>query len=273
MSRNGHALFVGRFEMRGGVRFEAHHHPVHQLAWSEQGILAVTIGERTWVLPSTRALWIPAGLVHVTAASSPATMLSAYFARRSVIRWKEPTVIAMSPLARELVRFLASAPKPAAAIHARKLLFAILAPLSVSTVSAPCPEDPRARRVADALLANPADPRELAALGKKAGASARTLARLFVTETGMTFGEWRTRVRIRVALEALANGASVTEVAARVGYQRVSAFGAAFRRQTGTTPSRYFAEDFSSRGESRVRGLSARGTSPRTGSGSSRRSS
>lgn len=253
MSRNGHPTFglprdagavvVGRFEMHIGQRFDAHRHPVHQLAWSEQGILAVTISERTWVLPSTRALWIPAGLVHTTEASSPGTMTSSFFRVAGCpVKWKTPTVVAMTPLTRELVRCLASERlKPTALKHAQRLLFETIEPLSVTALGAPSPRDPRAVRIAAALLKNPADNRDLSAFGKSAGASARTLARLFVAETGMTFGEWRAQARVQAALVHLAAGESVANVAERVGYSSASAFIAAFRRQTGSSPSTYFA--------------------------------
>lgn len=259
MSRNGHPVFspscggaivVGTFDMRIGQRFSAHSHPEHQLAWSESGILAVTIDAQTWILPSTRALWIPAGLVHTTDASSPATMTSAYFRkRRCSIRWKEPTVVSMSPLCRELVRLLARrdvARGPRS--HAQRLLLATLEPLSTSAIATPILRDPRARRVADALEKNPADARSLGAFGKAAGASARTLARLFQEEAGMTFGEWRARARMRAALVQLASGAPVNVVAGEVGYASPSAFIAAFRRQTGMSPRAYFPDRRSASG-------------------------
>lgn len=50
-------------------------------------------------------------------------------------------------------------------------------------------------------------------------------------------GRWRTLLRMRVALEQLAAGHPVGVVARHVGYATPSAFVAAFRRETGTTPS------------------------------------
>lgn len=104
----------------------------------------------------------------------------------------------------------------------------------------PLPEDPRARRVADALLRDPADARTLAAFGKHAGASARTLARLFLAETGAPFGQWRAHLRLCAALSHLAVGVPVGDVAGRVGYASASAFVAAFRRLLGVSPGAYF---------------------------------
>jgi AraC-like DNA-binding protein len=87
---------------------------------------------------------------------------------------------------------------------------------------------------------NPADQRTLAEWGRTVGASERTLARAFVTGTGLPFGRWRTLLRIQSALPLLAAGDPVSRVAPRVGYETASAFVAAFRRETGLTPSAYF---------------------------------
>jgi AraC-like DNA-binding protein len=83
--------------------------------------------------------------------------------------------------------------------------------------------------------------RTLAAWAREIGVSDRTLARLFVRETGMTFAGWRQQLRLIRALEALAAGRSVTEAAMDVGYDSPSSFIAMFRRSLGTTPSQYFA--------------------------------
>lgn len=70
----------------------------------------------------------------------------------------------------------------------------------------------------------------------------RTLVRLFPTQTGMTFREWRQQCRLLRALELLAAGDSVTRVALKLGYEDSSSFIAMFKRSLGTTPTRYFKD-------------------------------
>ena len=106
----------------------------------------------------------------------------------------------------------------------------------------PSAADRRLTRIAETLLADPADPRTLADWAQSIGASERTLARLFTRETGMTFGQWRQQVRLLAALARLACGGSVTDVAFDLGYASQSAFIAMFRRTLGKTPGRYFSE-------------------------------
>lgn len=100
--------------------------------------------------------------------------------------------------------------------------------------------DPRARRVAESLRADPGDGRELTELAREAGSSPRTLLRIFIAETGMTFNQWRTPARIQAATGYLAEGLPVGRVSERVGYATPSAFVAAFHRVTGHTPTGYF---------------------------------
>lgn len=75
--------------------------------------------------------------------------------------------------------------------------------------------------------------------GRDVGASGRTLARAFLAETGVPFGRWRNRARLHAALTPPADGEPVGKVARRIGYASPSAFVAAFRRGTGTTPASY----------------------------------
>jgi len=115
-----------------------------------------------------------------------------------------------------------------------------LTPVPVTTIQVRLPSGEPARRVARALRANPSDRRTLEQWGREVGASGRTLARAFVTGSGVPFGRWRTLLRLQAALPMLAAGEPVSRVASRVGYDTPSAFVAAFRRETGMTPAAYF---------------------------------
>lgn len=155
-------------------------------------------------------------------------------------------VVHVSPLLRELLVRVAALPHPyplggseerVVRLILDEIHAAPVAPLHLAT-----PRDERLRRVAEALLSDPSDTRPLAAWAKMVGATARTLARAFVRETGTTFGAWRQQVRLLRALELLGDGEAVTSVALDLGYESPSAFIAMFRRALGTTPSRYFRE-------------------------------
>jgi AraC-like DNA-binding protein len=101
------------------------------------------------------------------------------------------------------------------------------------------PRDKRLRLICETLLAAPGDQRTLEQWASSANASARTLARLFVAETGLSFGAWRQQARVLEAMGRLGSGQPVTQVAFDLGYESVSAFSAMFRRASGASPRHY----------------------------------
>jgi AraC-like DNA-binding protein len=225
-----------------GHGFDLHSHDFHQVAATASGALVVAADRRRWVLPRTRGLWIPAGTPHAIETSGPATMLAAYVdPGRCPVEWRSPTVFDATGLGGALIERLATADlPPEQRARTEAVMWDVMQPLTVTTLSPPLPRDDRARRVADALLADVTDGRSLAAWGRVVGASARTLARLFVADTGMGFERWRTAARLAAALPLLADGAAVSATAYAVGYGSPSAFVAAFRREIGVTPAEYF---------------------------------
>jgi AraC-like DNA-binding protein len=238
----GYAVTVATFPMAAGFRFDWHTHADHQLAWASSGVLTVVTSAGTWVLPPTRALWIPAGLPHETLASGQATMQTLYIRPDLCpISWPQPTPVAARQLLAELIGYLDSEPldEPRRA-RAEAVLVDLLEPVTMATIEVRLPVDERAREVADALRGDPADRRTLSEWGRHVGASGRTLARSFLADTGVPFGRWRTLLRLQAALPALAAGQPVSNVARHVGYETPSAFVAAFRRETGLTPAAYF---------------------------------
>jgi AraC-like DNA-binding protein len=236
------AVIAATFPMPAGVVFDWHVHDDHQLAWAASGVLTVRTESADWVLPPTRALWIPAGLKHETLAAGTATMRSLYIRPdRSPASWADPVPVAVGPLLRELIGYLDTDDLGAGErARAEALLADLLRPVPMTAIEIRMPGDERAADVAARLLADPADGRTLAEWGTEVGASARTLARAFRAGTGMTFGQWRCLARLHAALPRLAAGQAVSTVARHVGYQTASAFVAAFRGQTGHTPAAYF---------------------------------
>ncbi|MGX1806744.1 AraC family transcriptional regulator [Nocardia sp. NPDC055321] len=236
-------IVVGRFPLTAGEWIPPHSHTHHQLAWTRRGVLGVAIDDSHWVLPPTRALWIPAGVVHRTGTTRGATLISLYLdPARSARNWPNPTPVGVDGLLAHLITHLTRRDLPEdARMRAEAVLLDLLCPLPALPIEVPELTDPRARRVADALLADPADPRGLDAHGRDIGVSRRTLTRLFVHDTGMSFDRWRTHARLQAALPQLAEGQPVSRVAAAVGYATPSAFLAAFRRVVGTSPHRYLA--------------------------------
>jgi AraC-like DNA-binding protein len=222
------------------------HHDHAQLMYAAHGILNVTTALGRWILPPGRALWIAAGTEHGLEVRRPVT-LNVLFLRTSMERlpdWSGCLVVNVTPLLRELITasvgFAWDYPSDSAAARLSRVLIDQLSVMSQAPVDLPEPKDPRAVRVAQLVREEVADRRPLAVLAPLAGASTRTIERLFATETGMSFGAWRHRHRLIIALELLAQGGSVADAGYAVGFESPSSFIAAFRAMFGITPGRYF---------------------------------
>src|SRR5277367_1191100 len=225
-----------------------HQHPRAQLLHAIEGALRVETEAAQFVLPPGTGLWMPARTLHVTRMPEGLRM-RALFLRADAARAGPGAVmvVAVSPLLRELI--LAACEEPVAwdergpashiaALALHEISRAATGLLQVGPLQVPTCRVRRLRRVAEALLADPADPRGLGAHAQAAGASERTLARLFRKETGMTFQQWRRQVRLTEGLARLAQGETPPRAAAAVGYASSPAFGAAYRAAFGTTPGR-----------------------------------
>ncbi|MFW0790550.1 helix-turn-helix domain-containing protein [Gordonia sp. CPCC 205333] len=242
LPRGTSAMVVGAARLPAGVEIPEHRHAQHQIVWAPTGVLTVVAVSRSWVLPPTRALFVPAGTPHVTGSRDGADLRGVYLEPDlATTSFVTPTLLRVSRLLHELFDHLISTELgDAQRERAQALVFDLLEPIDVIPVGAPMPVDDRAVALAMMWLTNPTDQRSLAELAAEAGFSSRTAARLFDAETGMTAGQWRTQARLAAALPLLASGVAVSRVAPRVGYATSSAFVDAFRRYTGVSPARYF---------------------------------
>jgi AraC-like DNA-binding protein len=228
-----------------GFRLDPHTHEQGQLVYAAVGALATTTERGTWVAPANRVTWTPPGFAHshrfygrtdarlVTVPLDLCGELLPY-----------PSVFAVSPLLREVILALTDRPESRPGAHRRLLAVAVdeLSDPPEQSLHLPEPDDDRLRAVTDLLHADPARPATLGELGRAAGASERTLSRLFHSELGMSFHRWRTVLRIHHALVHLTDGRSVTDTAVACGWSNPSSFIHAFVEVVGQTPGRYQAE-------------------------------
>ncbi|GAA3587461.1 helix-turn-helix transcriptional regulator [Amycolatopsis ultiminotia] len=237
-------LCVDRDTARDRELLHLHSHPEPMLTWSSTATLLGTVASRDWLIPPGYGLWVPGGIEHAGSVLHAGEMVTITFsADRCPLTWTQPTSFAVGPLLREITTHLHDiAPGDHTRPAAEALMFELLTPLPAHHIHVTMPADSRARAIAEALLARPADQRELAAWADHVHASVRTLSRLFRAETGLTFADWRAQVRIRAAVPMLAGGTPVNATARAVGYRKPSAFIAAFRRVTGQTPGTYLPQ-------------------------------
>jgi AraC-like DNA-binding protein len=221
-----------------------HAHPRGQLIFASRGVMRVVSRRNIWVVPPSQAVWMPPETEHEVYFPGEVSLRNLFIDPSvTVYLPNKCTVIKVSPLLRELILkavAVGDAYSPESAGH--RLMMVILDELrhaEATPLFLPLGRDKRLSRVIEALLANPGDKLELKEWATIAGASPRSLARLFVRETGLTFGGWRKRLLLIEAIDRLGRGENVTRVAFDLGYQSLSAFIEMFRCALGASPGRY----------------------------------
>jgi AraC-like DNA-binding protein len=227
-----------------GGASSAQTHPRGHLVYAARGVLSVHTERGTSIVPANRVAWTPGGFTHYHRAHGHTDMRIVFLpAALARLAPGHPAVFTASGLAREILLALTGPRDYDRAARARlhRVLVDELREAREQPLQLPEPRDDRLQAIAGLLYEEPGDNTSLAGLGQRAGASARTLSRLFHDELGMTFYEWRTQLRIYHALVLLADGHDTTRVAHACGWANPSSFITAFTAIIGTTPGRHRA--------------------------------
>lgn len=222
-----------------------HSHEKHQLLYATEGVMVVYSALNQWTVPPNRGIWMPAGQVHSLRCVGTLKMRSVFVRPDRFPNMPgEPKTVSISPLLSELIKASVSL-KPPYAEDSRDarimhLILDELAILPALPLSLPQPVDPRLQRICLALQEEPGDASTVAHWSERLHLDQKTIQRLFRKETGMTFGQWRQQARLLLALERIAVGEKVIDIALELGYDSPSAFTSMFRKQFGKTPSQFF---------------------------------
>jgi AraC-like DNA-binding protein len=229
---------------RLGELIPLHMHRRGQLLHAVTGVMRVETAQAAWIVPPARALWLPPELPHSVAMRSHRIEMRTLYIDPAPCEAlpRQAVLVEISGLLRELILALLEEPvdydESGRGGTVAQLILTELGRLQERRLDVPMPRDPRALRVARALLDNSSLDLDLDRFAEQAGASRRTLARLFRSETGLGFAEWRARLRAIDGLARLSDGASVAETASAVGYASASAFSAMIHRTLGSPPRR-----------------------------------
>ncbi|MGF1700819.1 helix-turn-helix transcriptional regulator [Photobacterium makurazakiensis] len=226
-----------------------HHHNFSQLVFACSGVMIVETHENLWVIPSQRAVWIPAGTLHKVSMHGHAEMRNFYvqaeYGNDKELP-KQSFVLNVTPLMRELLLHLATIDLETADKHeVERLIKVVLDQLRSAhqiTFYLPVATDTRLVTICEALIAAPSNHDSLNEWASRINTSSRTLSRLFRKELGMSFIDYRQQVRLFEALKQLAKGKSVTIVAMEAGFSSQSAFNRLFKRSFGVTPGNFFSQ-------------------------------
>ncbi|MDQ8730245.1 helix-turn-helix transcriptional regulator [Bradyrhizobium sp. LHD-71] len=238
---------VGLTMVTTGIELDFHHHRKAQLLLSMRGVLTCELEGGLWIVPPQSAIWIPGGLSHSIRAAGAIEGYNAFIEPRIVTNLPPNCcTISVTPLLRELLirsaSFPLAYPEGGMETHLVALLLDEIAMAQIGKLHLPMPTDHRLRKIVDMMMADPSDQETMEVWARRAGLSERTLARMIAHETGMTFSRWRQQLNIMLALQWLAAGATIQQVAIDLGYESASSFTTMFRKALGTSPGRYMAE-------------------------------
>ena len=248
--KSGDGIHMVARNYRKGTRLDTHMHREAQLVYAARGTMQVTTPKGRWLVPPDRAVWVPARLEHSIDVLADIQMRTLYFDLKWLKREDRSDsldaefVVRVSRLLHESILALFDGrDDPDRTDLLIRLAVLELHQAEDPTTFIPLPHEPRCRRAADIMLADPTRPHDIETLAREIGTSARTLSRLFSAETQLSFKSWCQRARIAAAIQKLSVDASVSvkQLAADLGYASVPAFSHAFRQVTGKTPTEFVA--------------------------------
>jgi AraC-like DNA-binding protein/mannose-6-phosphate isomerase-like protein (cupin superfamily) len=224
---------------------EPHSHAKHQLIYAIEGVMVVHSGLSQWTVPPSRGIWMPSGHVHSIRCVGALKMRSVFVRPDQFPQLPgETRAVSISALLSELIKtsVTIAAPIDADTREARilRLIVDELTLLPTLPLHLPQPADPRIGAICATLQTDPGDGSTLADWSARLNLDEKTIQRLFHKETGMTFGQWRQQARLLLALERIAVGEKIIDVAGALGYDSPSAFTTMFKKQFGKTPSHFF---------------------------------
>ena len=246
--------------LRADTRVVPHAHPWGQVALSPTGVVRVTAPHGSYIVPPSRAVWIPPGVEHAVTVIEDAELLTLYLHQprsrcgpaRSAAEsagWRQCRVLEVSSLLLALALQLDATPDTRHAAPSREtlarerrlaaLLLDELRRAAPVRLGVDLPQEKRLRRLCEAVIEAPSRHATLAAWAADTGASARTLTRLFRSELGTSFLQWRQQVLLARAVPLAARKLPMASIAAELGYASPSAFAAMVRRSVGAPPSRF----------------------------------
>ena len=233
-------------DIRHPMVLDAHAHSDGQLVYAATGVMVVGSDMGYWVVPPSRALWLAPGIRHWARTSGNVQLRSVMFGGGpGASMLSESCVLAVTPLMREVINVLADRAAGTEMSARDSALTAVLLhelrELPVLPVHLPSLRASQLSVIERHVLEKPHDLISLANWAVKLNVDQRTLHRHFVRQTGMPYRRWLQQAHLLLALEWLADGQKVIDVAAGLGYNSQSAFTVMFRRNLGTTPAAFFS--------------------------------
>jgi AraC-like DNA-binding protein len=238
------AIYFRAAQVPAETTYPRHRHAWGEFVYSFSGVMEVKLADCHYLAPPQYGIWLPPNVEHTGQNRYEACHSSLYIAQELCSGLPATTcALTVSPLVRAILEHLRQYPPGLPRTDSEERLLRVLVDQLANAECAgsylPTSEDPVLGKVLRELESNPGDNRSLPELAHAANTTERTLLRRCQRDLGMTFAEWRQRLRVVRAMPLLEAGHSVENIALDLGYAGASAFIAMFRRLTGETPDEY----------------------------------
>ena len=237
-------VYLRHDEFDANTHSKPHTHAWGQLSYVSSGVMELEIAGQRFLSPPQYAVWIPPNHVHSCYNREAVIYRSVYLAAELCGGLSAaPCTLVISNILKSILDDFArrdvKVPEDEADMRLAQVLVDQMNLAQVQTLYLPNGHSPALLNVMQALQADPGDNRTLAEWASQVYVSERTLARQCLRELGMSFGDWRQRLRFLASIEALAGARSVQEIAFDMGYSSASAFISMFQRLAQCTPDQY----------------------------------
>lgn len=231
-------------ELLGDTECKLHRHNFGQLIYVVKGIIEMQVAAQHYIAPPEFCIWIPSGVEHATYNKKSVKFNILDISQTiSHVLYKKSCIIRQTAIFHTiLLDFYARQINQPNTVEDMRLANVLIDQLKRSPIQKtylPVSKDKFLAPILAQLQQNPADNTALAIWAKRVYTSERTLSRRCQQELGMSFSEWRQRLRFLHAIMKLEQGNSVHQVAFDVGYSSSSAFITMFQQISGTTPERF----------------------------------
>lgn len=235
-------LFFRSEAVNANTEYLPHSHPWGQIICVKSGIFVLDVAQQRFLTPSGFALWIPPNIAHSSHNHKP-TWFRSININQCQMMPQQACLLSLSAISHAIIDSFFNRKLKVPQSHEDLRLCQVLIDQLLSEpwqhTYLPSSQDKYLAPILKALERNPADNSTLAQWADKVYTTERTLARRCQTELGLSFSQWRQRLRFLYSVSLLEQGKTVQNIAFDVGYSSVSAFITMFKQIAGVTPDYY----------------------------------
>ncbi|MGX9523071.1 helix-turn-helix domain-containing protein [Vibrio mediterranei] len=215
-----------------------HKHENGQLIYMKQGVCIGQAEQNQWLIQKGMLVWIPPNVSHHAECKYTASLIAMYIPPEIAVSWPEKIMLVdASKLAVGIIdKFAFSDIESSKANNLLSFLLEELIQGVPSNNLLPLPEDRRLVRITQSAIKNPSEKVSLSEWARKVGACERTLSRLFIKETGLSYKCWINRLKHNEALSGLGDGLTNEELSIKLGFSSGDSFSHWFQKEFNSSP-------------------------------------